>query len=164
MSVEITVRRLVEADVEAVVAFSLAAWAPVFAGLEAELGAEVYRLVFPDWRSAQADAVATICRAAENDVWVAVVDGRAVGFVAARYAEEGEARAGEIYMVAVDPAHQGRGIATALMQEALTRFKALGLDLAVIGTGGDPGHAPARALYERFDFTALRQVRYYREL
>jgi hypothetical protein len=24
--------------------------------------------------------------------------------------------------------------------------------MAVIATGGDPGHAPARALYERFGF------------
>jgi len=31
-------RRLVEADIDPVVAFSLAAWAPVFAGLEEQLG------------------------------------------------------------------------------------------------------------------------------
>jgi hypothetical protein len=35
---ERTIRRLVDADVETVVAFSLSAWAPVFASLEGELG------------------------------------------------------------------------------------------------------------------------------
>ena len=33
-----TIRRLVDADVETVVAFSLSAWVPVFASLEGELG------------------------------------------------------------------------------------------------------------------------------
>ena len=61
-----TLRRLIDADVEAVVAFSLAAWAPVFASFEVELGTEVYRLMFPDWRSAQASAIDAVCRAPEN--------------------------------------------------------------------------------------------------
>ena len=39
-----------------------------------------------------------------------------------------------------------------------------GVPLAVIGTGGGAGHAPARALYERHGFTGLPLVRYYRPL
>ena len=50
------------------------------------------------------------------------------------------------------------------MHWAMDRIKSLGLGLVVIGTGGDPGHAPARALYEKLDFNAFRQVRYYRRL
>ena len=41
---------------------------------------------------------------------------------------------------------------------------AAGVGLAVIGTGGDPGHAPARAMYEKLNFNAFRHVRYYRKL
>jgi ribosomal protein S18 acetylase RimI-like enzyme len=149
--VQSTIRRIVEADVETVVAFSLAAWAPVFASLEVELGPEVYGAMFPDWRSVQASAVEAACTAAENDVWVAVVD-------------EDATRAGEIHMIAVDPAHQGAGVGACLVQRAVTEIKARGVDLAVIATGGDPGHAPARALYEKLNFNALRQVRYYRKL
>ena len=48
------IRELEDADLEAVVAFSLEAWAPVFASLEAALGPNVYGRLFPDWRSAQA--------------------------------------------------------------------------------------------------------------
>ncbi len=55
-------------------------------------------------------------------------------------------------MIAVDPAHQGAGVGTSLMQQAVTEIRAQGVDLAVIATGGDPGHAPARALYEKLDF------------
>jgi hypothetical protein len=35
-----------------------------------------------------------------------------------------------------------------------------GMDIAAVGTGGDPGHAPARALYEELGYTALPVVRY----
>lgn len=158
------IRRLEDADVEAVVAFSLRAWAPVFASLEAELGPKVYGLLFPDWRSAQAYAVEATCRASENDVWVALVDDRPVGFVAVGFIDEDATRAGEIHMIAVDPAHQGAGVGDSLMQRAVTEIKAEGVELAVVATGGDPGHAPARALYQKLDFNPLHLVRYYRKL
>jgi len=162
--VSTVVRRLEDADLETVVAFSLTAWAPVFASLEAELGPKLYGLLFPDWRSAQADAVEATCRASENDVWVALVDARPVGFVAFGFIDEDATRAGEIHMIAVDPAHHGAGVGASLMQRAVAEIKAQGVDLAVVATGGDRGHAPARALYETLDFKPLHLVRYYRTL
>lgn len=159
-----TTRRLVDADVETVVAFSLAAWAPVFASLEMALDSEVYGLLFPDWPAAQAKAVEASCRTAENEVWVAVVEDRPVGFVAFGFIDEDASRAGEIHMIAVDPTHQGASVGTSLMQRAVTEIEAQGVDLAVIATAGDPGHAPARALYEKLDFKPLPLVRYYRKL
>lgn len=159
-----TIRRLADSDIDAVVAFSLAAWVPVFASMESELGPEVSRLVLPDWRSAQASAVEAVCRTKHNDVWVAVIDDRPVGFVAIRYVDEGPTRAGEVYMLAVDPDHQGAGVGTSLAHWAIEQIESLGLDLVVIATGGDPGHASARALYEKLGFNAFRQVRYYRKV
>ena len=157
-------RPLEHADLEAVVALGLNAWTPVFASLEAALGPSVYGLLFPDWRSAQADAIRAICTAAEHEVWVAVVDGRPVGFVAVGMIDEDATRAGEIHMIAVDPAYQRTGVGASLMQQAITQIKARGVDIAVVATGGDPGHASARALYEKFGFTPLPLVRYYRTL
>ncbi|MCV2488161.1 GNAT family N-acetyltransferase [Geodermatophilus sp. YIM 151500] len=159
-----TIRRLEEADVAPVVRLSLTAWEPVFASFEAQLGPTVYRMLFPDWRSAQARAVETTCRAPDHDVWVADADGRPVGFVAVTEIEEDAARAGEIVMTAVDPAVQGAGVGTALLDHAVGEISARGLRLAVVATGGDPGHAPARALYERRGFRPLPLVRYYRPL
>lgn len=158
------IRRLEDADLETVVAFSLAAWSPVFASLEAELGPKLHGLLFPDWRSAQAKAVEATCRASENDVWVAVVDARPVGFVAVGFIDEDATRAGEIQMIAVDPAHQGAGVGASLIQRAVAEIKAQGVDLAVVAAGGDRGHTPARALYEKLDFKPLHLVRYYRTL
>jgi hypothetical protein len=34
------------------------------------------------------------------------------------------------------------------------------MDIAAVGTGGDPGHAPARATYEALGFTLLPSARY----
>lgn len=148
----------------AVVAFSLAAWAPVFAGLQEAMGPEVFGSIYPDWRSAQAAAVEAVCRDPEHTVSVADVHGRPAGFAAVCFVDEGDARAGEISMVAVDPAHQRSGLATALVAWAVAEIGARGAGLAVIATGGDPGHAPARALYERLGFAGLLQVRSYRRL
>jgi hypothetical protein len=36
--------------------------------------------------------------------------------------------------------------------------------VAVIGTGGDPGHAPARRLYERSGYRPFPVVQFYKEL
>jgi hypothetical protein len=43
-------------------------------------------------------------------------------------------------------------------------MKENGMKLAVVGTGGDPGHAPARRAYEKAGYTAMPAVRYYKEL
>ena len=45
------IREFQDADLEAVVAFSRDAWAPVFASLEAALGPSVFGRMYPDWRS-----------------------------------------------------------------------------------------------------------------
>ncbi len=158
------IRPLTESDVDAVVAFSLDAWAPVFASFEQVMGSRVYRLVHPDWRTAQAAAVADVCRTDGIDVWVADVDDGPVGFVAVRWTEEDATPVGEVEMIAVAPSHQRAGIASRLLERAVAEIAARGVPLAVIGTGGDDGHAPARALYERHGFTGLPLVRYYRAL
>ena len=87
-----------------------------------------------------------------------------MGFVAVGLIDEDATRAGEIHMIAVDPAYQRTGVGASLMQQAITQIKARGVDIAVVATGGDPGHASARALYEKFGFTPLPLVRYYRTL
>ena len=162
--VPFAIRPLTEDDVPVVVALSLRAWAPVFASLEGELGRAVFGAIYPDWRADQAAAVAAVCRDPENRAWVAVDGAGPVGFAAVGFLDEGAARVGELHMIAVDPAHQRAGVGTALARHAVAHIEAQGADLAVIATGGDPGHAPARALYERLGFTPLPQVRYYRHL
>lgn len=147
---------------ESVVALSLRAWAPVFASLEGAFGPELYAEMVPDWRASQARAVEAACADASMHVWVACEEGATAGFVALRL--HAEDRTGEIYMIAVDPGFQRRGIATALMRHALAWFRRSGMRVAMVETGGDPGHAPARRAYEAMEFQLFPVARYYKKL
>jgi ribosomal protein S18 acetylase RimI-like enzyme len=160
----VSVRALEESDVRQVVEFSVRAWKPVFESMCRVMSAEIFRRVYPDWSAGQAQAVESVCLAEGNRVWVAVEDGRPVGFVAVVLHDQGGPRSGEIEMVAVDPECQSRGIGLTLVSLAVEEISKLGIPLAEIGTGGDPGHAAARRVYEKAGFTALPLVRYYKAL
>lgn len=157
------IRSLRPDDVESVVQLSLRAWAPVFESIERAMGPELYQAFHPEgWRVSQASAVESVCTSGAHSVWVAVESGGPVGFVAvALRVDEG---IGEIYMVAVDPDHQGRGVGMALTEHAVARMREEGIPIAMVETGGDPGHAPARALYERAGFRSFPTVKYFRKL
>lgn len=155
-------RPLAPGDVDAVVEFSLRAWAPVFASFERVLGSAVYHRLYPDWLTSQAEGVEGVCRDEKATVWVADIDGRPVGFAAVYL--DADAHSGEIEMLAVDPGSQRRGIGAALTDIAVEHLRAAGVTLAVVGTGGDPGHAPARRTYEKAGFVGLPLVRYYQKL
>jgi GNAT superfamily N-acetyltransferase len=146
----------------AVVRLSLRAWTPVFESIEKALDPDVYREFYPDWRVSQEKAVAEVCGAADMTVWVALDGGSSVGFVAVRL--HAADRMGEIYMIAVDPDHQRRGVARALTEAALEWMKRAGMSIAMVETGGDPGHAPARRAYENLGFRLFPVARYFKKL
>jgi ribosomal protein S18 acetylase RimI-like enzyme len=157
-----TIRPLTPADTAAVVEFSLRAWAPVFESFRTVLGDRVYQALYPDWSATQAHDVEAVCEDDTAKVWVTEQEGRPVGFVAVRI--DADAQTGEIYMLAVDPLVQRQGIGTALTSFAVQQLRQAGVTLAEVGTGGDPGHAPARRVYEKAGFIGLPLVRYYARL
>ena len=160
MSAGVQIRPYQESDLEAIVEFSLRAWQPVFESLRQVLGNAIFqRLHEPDWTAVQAEAVRSSCTSEERDVFVADANGLAVGFAAVALDAFHE-RMGVIDIIAVDPDYQRRGIARQLMARAAEHMRAEGMDIAALGTGGEPGHRPARALYEALGYTALPGVRY----
>lgn len=155
------IRSYITSDRAAVIDLALRAWAPVFNAIEDAMEPVVYEFFHPDgWREKQKEAVsASLC---EHDVWVAKNAGNPVGFVSAVFHHENGV--GEIHMIAVDPEHQRRGIATALSCHALEHFRQAGLSVAMVETGGDPGHAAARRTYEKAGFGMLAIARYFKKL
>jgi ribosomal protein S18 acetylase RimI-like enzyme len=155
-----SLRPALAADTERIVELSLDAWEPVFASFRQILGDDLYARVHPDWRTDQAASVRDALE--RNQTWVAITDDTVSGFVNVIFDQK--ERSGEIYMIAVDPNAQRRGIATELTTLALAEMIARDIDLAIVATGGDPGHAPARATYERAGFIGAPQVWYAKQL
>ncbi len=128
------------------------------------MGSEIFRRQHPDWREDQRRAVEDVCAAKKRRVWVAEVSTNVVvGFVAVEL-NDPERSMGEISMLAVDPDYQGDGIGTALTEFALDRLKDAGMKVAMVETGGDPGHAPARRTYEKAGFVLSPVARYFKNL
>jgi len=159
----VQIRPFVESDLDVIVEFSLRAWAPVFASVRTTLGDEVFLRLHPDWRADQAEAVRASCLNDERDVFVATADGRPVGFVTVALNAFHE-RMGVVEIIGVDSDYQRRGIGNRLTEHAAEHMKRRGMDICVIETGGDSGHAPARGLYEAAGFTLLPIARYFRLL
>jgi ribosomal protein S18 acetylase RimI-like enzyme len=63
----------------------------------------------------------------------------------------------DLYWMAVDPAHHGRGIGTALLVEMERRLAHLAR-LIVVETAGRPDYAPTRAFYEARGYHATARI------
>lgn len=148
---------------DGIIDLSLRAWTPVFDSIKKVMNADVYQVFYPDtWRVTQQKAVEDVCAATDTKVWVAIDGDSTVGFVAVNLHSEDSM--GEIYMIAVDPDFQGQGIGSTLVEFALDWMKEAGMSIAMVDTGGDPGHAPARHTYEKAGFELLPIARYFKKL
>ncbi len=149
-------------DEEAVVELSLRAWAPVFASVEEVLGREIFVRLHGDWRIYQEQSVRDVLANDAMHAWVAESGRTVVAFVAATL--HADRLIGEIWMLAVDPEHQEVGVGTALTQFATDWLRESGMKVAMVHTGGDPGHAPARRVYEQSGYTLFSAAQYYKAL
>lgn len=146
-----------------IIHLSLRAWAPVFESIQTAMDDAVYQAFYPEqWQVSQQKAVEEVCQAEDTHVWVAVEDDSPAGFVAVKLHEADSM--GEIYMVAVDPDFQGQGMGSTLISFALDWMKDAGMAVAMVETGGDPGHAPARSTYEKAGFELFPVARYFKPL
>lgn len=144
-------------------ALSLRAWAPVLEKLEPAVQPYVYRAFYPDgWRARQAADLRDYLRAEGRNAWVASEAGAVLGWVGVRMHPADNM--GEIYILAVDPDHQWRGVATAVMEHAMAEMRKAGMVIVMVETGDDLGHAPSRATYEQAGFQRWPVVRYFRQL
>ena len=140
---------------------SLRAWAPNFGSLGRILGGELDDRLHGDWRVYQAASVRATLDDDNVHAWVAETT-EVIGFVAAT--ANHQRLLGEIVMLAVDPGCQDRGVGTALTELATGWLRDCGMRVAMIGTGGDEGHAAARRVYAKADYTVVPMARYFKAL
>jgi ribosomal protein S18 acetylase RimI-like enzyme len=149
-------------DSVSVTELSLRAWEPVFASLRVVLGSSMFDRLHPDWKIDQSNAVTAALADSNVQTWVADDDGRVVGFTSLRFDQERQL--GEIVMLAVDPSAQRSGTGLSLTLDALDQMSAAGFATAMVETGGDAGHLPARSTYAKAGFSPLPVGRYFRAL
>jgi ribosomal protein S18 acetylase RimI-like enzyme len=161
---DLAIRLLRDDDIAAVVELSLLAWAPVFESIRQILGPSLYAIQYPDdWKAIQSTGVEGVCKnKAKYTTLVADAGGVVAGFIA--YELRAEEQTGEVTLLAVRPEFQNQGIGTELNNAALAEMKARGMRMAMVETGGDSSHAPARRSYEKAGYTLMPIARYFQAL
>jgi GNAT superfamily N-acetyltransferase len=146
-----TIRALEPGDLPALQAIRRAAFEPVFRSFRDIVGEKIAALALVDADAEQAKHLDDICVAdSGHHVLVVTLDGNTVAFVS--YTIDANKRTGEIGLNAVHPDYAGKGIGTWMYDYVLARMTELGMAVAVVGTGGDSSHAPARRAYEKAGF------------
>ena len=158
------IRAYAPSDLPLLQSIRAAAFAPVFASFRAIVGPEIAALGLATAETEQAALLNAIAKPDSGyTIAVAEAGGVIAGFVS--WKPNIAPGIGEITLNAVHPDHGGKGIGTALYNHALATLKSAGMQLATVGTGGDPSHAPARRAYEKAGFSVhLPSIYMYRKL
>lgn len=138
-------------DVAACVRFGIEAFRPVFASFEDLYGADLFHRLRPDWEKEQMAYIESACT--DKETLVSMRNGQVSGFVVIE--TDVFDGIGAIELLAVDPSHENLGLGTLLNHKALNRLGEAGMVYAIVSTGNDPSHAPARRSYERAGFRPL---------
>lgn len=119
------------------------------------LGEQIYLHQHGHWEQDYRDEVPTLHdpSAGRHASVATAPDGALGGLVSWRFDQR--PRHGEIYLLAVSPRFRRQGIGHTLCEHAIGHMRAGDVEVVQIGTGGDPFHAPARALYEQLGFTKV---------
>ena len=159
----LAIRGYTSTDWQAVRDICLEAFTPIHDGFARVLGTELFSLVYPDWKASNESYLRSLCETDERQrVLVAELDGAVVGFI--HYEFRREKASGKLGLNAVDPSHQGSGIAAQMYARVFEILRAEGIKFAQVGTGGDEAHIPARRAYEKSGFTPIPVVHYFKKL
>ena len=150
------------ADKNQLLEVTLRAWKPVFEKLQASMSPDIYEVFVPDWRKEQMRSLDLVCDSEAIQVIVAEIDAAIAGFSAIRFLPDDFI--GEVYMIGVDPDFQRQGVGRTLMDASLDIIKKEGFSLAMVETGGDPGHESARKIYESMGFQHYPVARYLKRI
>ena len=159
----ITIKPYRKSDKKAVLELSMQAWSPVFPKMEKGVPKFVYDNFYPQgWETRQINDLTAVLDEEGQFAWLAFLEEELVGWIHIRLHPED--KMGEIYILAVSPSYQRQGVGKALMTYACNQIKQKGMEMVMVETGGDPGHAPARKTYENFGFEQWPVARYFKKL
>ena len=151
-------------DLDNVLDIAVAAWQPIFASMRDIVGEELFNLVQPDPDGKKRERITEASSPDDpREIWIAELDEKLAGFITIHMYPD--RKVAEIGNNAVTPEFQGRGIGSEMYAFALQRMRDSGMNTAVVTTGGDDAHAPARRAYEKAGFSgAVPSVEYHIKL
>lgn len=158
------IRPFLPADLPRLIDLTIATFGPFYEdSFRSQVGEVIFDHQHGRWKEDYGRQVPAL-HDPDNGRHVAVADaeGVVVGYVAWRV--DVARRHGEIDILAVSADNRRQHTGTALCEHAVAQMKADGVEVVSIGTGGDPFHAAARALYESLGFTPFPGVYYFKAI
>lgn len=117
------------------------------------LGEQVFQHQHGHWQQDYRDELPTLHAPDEGRyASIGILQGGAIGGLVS-WRVDARSRHGEIYLLAVAPASRRQRIGRTLCEHAIAHMRSEAVEVLQIGTGGDPFHAPARALYQQLGLT-----------
>jgi len=158
-----TIRPYLDCDWDAIFEICILAFTPIHESFKQMLGAELFALVYPDWKTSNEDYLRSITDSGAKDRFLVVEhDGSVVGFI--NYEVDSATQKGTIGLNAVHPGYQSKGIGALMYAHVLQMMRAQGMKYARVDTGADLSHAPARRSYEKVGFLPVPVVHYFKNL
>lgn len=149
---EVTTRPATEADLEQIIAIARRIWTMgMTKRLEDAFGVQGGK----PWDEWTARDIGGAVAARLDTCLVAEVEGQVAGWVT--WSVNRERNQGQIGYNGVAPEFRGLGIGTTLVRMAIEKLREAGVPLAIVITGLDDGHAPARRVYEKCGFKPFHQ-------
>ena len=161
MGKEIDIVAAREEHIDAAGNIAIKAWEPIRREYKEMLGKKLYEAFFDDWQTNKRNSVINSLKSGRG--YVVLVEGTVAGFISYRVDES--TKTGEILENAVDSRFSGMGIGTMMYNFVIEKMREEGMLFAVVTTGADNTHAPARRSYEKAGFEKyLSSVKYFREI
>jgi len=158
------IRAFVPHDLEPLIALTIDTFGPFYEdSFRSLVGETVFANQHGGWRDDYRRQVPDLHAPAQHrHIAVAETDDGIIGYVA--WSVDPARRNGSVTMLAISVQHRRQHAGRALCEHAFDHMRTLGAEVVEISTGGDPFHAPARALYEELGCTPLPLTVYYRQL
>lgn len=158
------IRPYVERDLPRLIEVTIDTFGPFYeANFRPLVGETVFAHQHGAWREDYRAQVPTLHDPpAHKYVAVAEDEGDLLGYVA--WNIEPGRRHGEVEILAVKQQHRRTGTGRMLCEHAFSDMRDRAVEVAVIGTGGDAFHAPARALYSSLGCIELPVAVFFKQL
>lgn len=147
--------------IEDAIKLTYIAWQPIFDGYRNVLGEEMFNVFYSGWKETKYKRVYEGLTSERG--YIALIENKVAGFIF--YIVDELTKTGIIEENAIANEFRGLGIAHKMYDFVFDKMRGEGMVYAMVSTGLDDAHAPARKAYEKAGFDkGIGNIRYYKEL